>query len=126
MTTNPVPTHAGPEALDGLLTAVEALERTVNGLASAHADGALAGGGTHGSGSVRSRIEPGPVEVSGNGGADTASREEVQRLNEDRAALAAELDRAEERATRLAESNREVARRLVTVMEAVRTVLDRA
>ena len=55
----------------------------------------------------------------------TTGREEVQRLNADRAALAAELDRSEERVVRLRESNREVARRLVSAMETIRTVLDR-
>ncbi|WP_018698950.1 DUF4164 domain-containing protein [Amorphus coralli] len=51
--------------------------------------------------------------------------DEVQRLTEDRSDLAGSLDRAEARATRLEDTNREVSRRLVTVMETVRTVLDK-
>ena len=52
-------------------------------------------------------------------------RVEVQRLNADRAALASQLDDAEARAERLAESNREVSRRLVAAMETIRTVIER-
>ena len=55
-----------------------------------------------------------------------SGREEVQRLNADRAALAGELDVAEDRASRLADANAEVSRRLVSAMETVRAVLDRA
>lgn len=59
-------------------------------------------------------------DVAGSG------REEVQRLNVDRAALAAELDVAEDRAKRLTDANADVSRRLVAAMETVRAVLDRA
>ena len=83
-------------ALDGLQSALDGLERAVEGLGAERGD------------------------------PDLATREEVQRLNADRAALAAELDRSEERARSLAESNREVARRLVAAMETIRTVLDRS
>lgn len=51
--------------------------------------------------------------------------DEIQRLTEDRSELAGSLDRAEGRANRLEETNREVSRRLVTAMETVRTVLDK-
>ncbi|MGI9365006.1 MAG: DUF4164 domain-containing protein [Rhizobiaceae bacterium] len=51
--------------------------------------------------------------------------EEIQRISEDRAKLAQNLDGAEERARRLAETNKEVSRRLVAAMETVRGVLDR-
>ena len=54
-----------------------------------------------------------------------AGREEVQRLNADRASLAGELDTAEDRARRLADANAEVSRRIVSAMETVRAVLDR-
>lgn len=50
---------------------------------------------------------------------------EVQRMGADRARLAQEIDKAEARAERLAEVNREVSRRLVTAMESIRAVLDR-
>ncbi|WP_173933387.1 DUF4164 domain-containing protein [Chelativorans sp. Marseille-P2723] len=50
---------------------------------------------------------------------------EVQRMGADRARLAQEVDKAEARAERLAEVNREVSRRLVTAMETIRAVLDR-
>ena len=59
-------------------------------------------------------------------GSGVSGREEVHRLNADRAALAGELDVAEDRARRLAEANAEVSRRIVSAMETVRTVLDRA
>lgn len=52
--------------------------------------------------------------------------EEVQRMADDRAKLARELDETESRAKRLAETNKEVSRRLVDAMETVRGVLDRA
>jgi SMC interacting uncharacterized protein involved in chromosome segregation len=54
-----------------------------------------------------------------------AAEEEVQRMNSDRAKLAQELDKSEERAERLADVNKEVSRRLVTAMETIRAVLDR-
>ena len=50
---------------------------------------------------------------------------ELQRMNADRARLAAELDNSEARAERLEEANKEVSRRLVTAMETIRAVLDR-
>jgi chromosome segregation ATPase len=50
---------------------------------------------------------------------------EVQRMGADRARLAQEIDKAEARAERLAEVNREVSRRLVAAMETIRAVLDR-
>jgi chromosome segregation ATPase len=50
---------------------------------------------------------------------------EVGRMNADRSRLAQELDKAEDRANRLEEANREVSRRLVTSMETIRAVLDR-
>jgi len=50
---------------------------------------------------------------------------EVQRMNADRARLAQELDKSEARAERRAEANKEVSRRLVAAMEAIRAVLDR-
>ena len=45
-------------------------------------------------------------------------------MAEDRARLAQELDSSQERANRLAETNREVSRRLVNAMETVRNVMD--
>ena len=66
------------------------------------------------------------VEAAGDEGERRASgREEVQRLNADRAALAGKLDAAEARAVRLTEANREVSRRLVAAMESIRTVIER-
>jgi len=50
---------------------------------------------------------------------------EIQRMNADRSRLTQEIDKAEARAERLAEVNREVSRRLVTAMETIRAVLDR-
>ena len=49
---------------------------------------------------------------------------EVQRLGADRTRLAESLDSAEARAKRLENTNREVSRRLVDAMEAIRSVLD--
>ncbi|MCU0790630.1 MAG: DUF4164 domain-containing protein [Nitratireductor sp.] len=49
---------------------------------------------------------------------------EVQRMGADRARLAEALDSASARAQRLEATNREVSRRLVDAMEAIRTVLD--
>ena len=57
-------------------------------------------------------------------GSKRSSSEEVQRMSEDRAKLAQELDSSENRANRLEETNREVSRRLVAAMETVRGVLD--
>lgn len=53
------------------------------------------------------------------------AEEEVQRLNEDRARLAQELDESEARSERVTEANNEVSRRLVVAMETIRAVLDR-
>jgi len=50
---------------------------------------------------------------------------EVQRMGADRTRLAESLDSAEARAMRLEHTNREVSRRLVDAMEAIRAVLDR-
>jgi hypothetical protein len=50
---------------------------------------------------------------------------EVQRMGADRTRLAEALDSVEARARRLESTNREVSRRLVDAMEAIRTVLDR-
>ncbi|MCB1463444.1 MAG: DUF4164 domain-containing protein [Nitratireductor sp.] len=50
---------------------------------------------------------------------------EVQRMGADRTRLAESLDIAEARAVRLENTNREVSRRLVDAMEAIRSVLDR-
>ena len=49
---------------------------------------------------------------------------EVQRMSADRARLAEALDSASARAQRLEATNREVSRRLVDAMEALRAVLD--
>jgi hypothetical protein len=49
---------------------------------------------------------------------------EVQRMSADRSRLAEALDGAAARAQRLESTNREVSRRLVDAMEAIRTVLD--
>ncbi|NRG17376.1 DUF4164 domain-containing protein [Rhizobiales bacterium] len=51
-------------------------------------------------------------------------QDELQRLGEDRSQLAETLDKAEARANRLEEANREVSRRLVSAMESIRTVLE--
>ena len=53
------------------------------------------------------------------------SDEEIQRLASNSAKLAKELDDAQTRANRLAQTNGEVSRRLVGAMEMIRTVLDR-
>ena len=58
------------------------------------------------------------------GGNKRSANEEVQRMSEDRAKLAQELDSSENRANRLEETNKEVSRRLVAAMETVRGVLD--
>ena len=58
------------------------------------------------------------------GSGNRSASEEVQRMSEDRAKLAQELDSSENRANRLEETNREVSRRLVAAMETVRGVLD--
>jgi chromosome segregation ATPase len=53
------------------------------------------------------------------------SEEEIQRLGNDRARLADELDKSEARAERLKDANAEVSRRLVAALETIRAVLDR-
>jgi hypothetical protein len=50
---------------------------------------------------------------------------ELHRLGTDRSRLAQSLDAAEARASRLEDANKEVSRRLVTAMEAIREVLSR-
>lgn len=50
---------------------------------------------------------------------------EVQRMGADRARLAESLDSAQERYQQLEHVNREVSRRLVDAMEAVRNVIER-
>ncbi|GGB32730.1 hypothetical protein GCM10011316_01050 [Roseibium aquae] len=50
--------------------------------------------------------------------------DDIQRLGQDRAELAETLDRAQARAERLEEANRDVSRRLVTAMESIRFVLE--
>jgi hypothetical protein len=49
---------------------------------------------------------------------------EVQRMGADRSRLAEALDASAARAQRLEATNKEVSRRLVDAMEAIRTVLD--
>ncbi|MEM1039577.1 MAG: DUF4164 domain-containing protein [Pseudomonadota bacterium] len=49
---------------------------------------------------------------------------EVQRMADDRARLAQQLDDSQARAEQLAKTNSEVSRRLVSAMETVRQVLD--
>ena len=51
--------------------------------------------------------------------------QQVQRMSDDRAKIARELDSAEARANRLKDVNCEVSRRLVSAMEMVRGVLDK-
>ena len=51
--------------------------------------------------------------------------EEVQRMTADRGRLAGELDAALARGERLEQANREVSRRLVGAMEAIRAALER-
>ena len=51
-------------------------------------------------------------------------QDDLQRLSDDRSQLAETLDKAEARASRLEEANREVSRRLVSAMESIRTVLE--
>ncbi len=53
-----------------------------------------------------------------------ALQDDLQRLGEDRSQLAASLDESEARASRLAEANRDVSKRLVSAMETIRSVLD--
>ena len=51
-------------------------------------------------------------------------KEDIQRLSEDRSQLASTLDKAESKAARLEDANRDVSRRLVSAMESIRFVLD--
>jgi chromosome segregation ATPase len=53
-----------------------------------------------------------------------ALESELQRLGRDRSRLAQDLDAAAARSTRLEDANKEVSRRLVAAMEAIRAVLD--
>ena len=52
--------------------------------------------------------------------------EQVQRMADDRARLAQDLDAAEARAERLASANSEVSRRLVGAMEMVRSAINKS
>jgi len=52
--------------------------------------------------------------------------EEVQRMADDRAKLARELDSARSHSEKLKETNSEVSKRLVGAMEMVRGVLDKS
>jgi hypothetical protein len=68
----------------------------------------------------------GAVERRLEGARDVSSLEgELHQLGTDRSRLAQSLDAAEARAARLEEANKEVSRRLVTAMEAIREVLAR-
>ncbi|AGF75025.1 hypothetical protein BAnh1_11570 [Bartonella australis AUST/NH1] len=51
--------------------------------------------------------------------------EEIQRLNADRGRLAQALDKTEAHAERLEAVNKEVSKRLIKAMEAIRIVIDR-
>ncbi|WP_432757248.1 DUF4164 domain-containing protein [Consotaella aegiceratis] len=53
------------------------------------------------------------------------ANEELQRMAADRAKLAGQLDAALARGERLEQANREVSKRLVSVMETIRVVLNR-
>jgi hypothetical protein len=57
---------------------------------------------------------------------DAGAEAELQRLGADRSRLAHALDSAEARAARREETNRDVSRRLVAAMEAIRDVLERS
>ena len=68
----------------------------------------------------------GAVERRLEGARDVSSLEgEVHQLGTDRSRLAQSLDAAEARSARLEEANKEVSRRLVAAMEAIREVLAR-
>jgi hypothetical protein len=68
----------------------------------------------------------GAVERRLEGARSVSSLEgEVHQLGADRSRLAQSLDAAEARAARLEDANREVSRRLVAAMEAIREVLSR-
>lgn len=62
---------------------------------------------------------------SGHQGETSELEEEIQRMNADRSRLAQELDNSESLAERLEQANKEVSRRLIAAMEAIRTVADR-
>ncbi|AEV39197.1 hypothetical protein PSE_4695 [Pseudovibrio sp. FO-BEG1] len=53
-----------------------------------------------------------------------ALENDLQRIGEDRTQLAAKLDQAEARGSRLEDVNKDVSRRLVAAMESIRTVLE--
>lgn len=57
-------------------------------------------------------------------GASMIVDEEIQRMTADRGRLAGELDACMLKAGRLEEANREVSRRLVAAMEAIRQVME--
>jgi hypothetical protein len=68
----------------------------------------------------------GAVERRLEGAREVSSLEgELHQLGTDRSRLAQSLDAAEARAARLEEANKEVSRRLVIAMEAIREVLAR-
>lgn len=71
------------------------------------------------------RLEAAVERQVGAGRSVGTLEEELQRQGEDRSRLAQTLDRAEARAARLEETNREVSRRLVGAMEAIRGVIER-
>ncbi|WP_208435353.1 DUF4164 family protein [Bartonella phoceensis] len=51
--------------------------------------------------------------------------EEIQRMNADRSHLAQALDKAEAQVERLETANKEVSKRLIKAMEAIRVIIDR-
>lgn len=55
----------------------------------------------------------------------TDAEAEVQRMGADRSRLAESLDAAEARSQQLEQTNREVSKRLIDAMEAIRAILDR-
>ena len=68
----------------------------------------------------------GAIERRLEGAREVSSLEgEVHQLGTDRSRLAQSLDAAEARAARFEEANKEVSRRLVAAMEAIREVLSR-
>lgn len=52
--------------------------------------------------------------------------DEIQRLNNDRAQLADDLDKEKHKSVQLAEANADVSRRLVAAMENIRSILERS
>ena len=68
----------------------------------------------------------GAIERRLEGAREVSSLEgEMHRLGTDRSRLAQSLDMSEARAARLEDANKEVSRRLVAAMEAIREVLSR-